>query len=334
MIRGMHTERRHLLSIEQLSLEELTGYLENGAKFCEVASRDIKKVPSLRGKTIINLFLEPSTRTRVSFEIAGKWLSADTINVSAGESSRKKGETLVDTARTLEAMSPDILVVRHAESGAPCLLSRILQNTSVVNAGDGMHEHPTQALLDCLTLMQHFKSSAKDLRGKSIAIVGDVLHSRVARSTIWAHVKLGNEVRLIGPPALVPRALADQRAYQGRVSVHHSLLSGIEGADVIMALRMQLERQGQNFVPSLEEYTRMYCLSENVIARVAPNAVVLHPGPANRGVEIASELLDGPRSLVSAQVKNGVAIRMAVLFALGVAQGRAEHEEEVPYALP
>jgi aspartate carbamoyltransferase catalytic subunit len=308
--------RKHLLGIQDLSREELEAYIENGRHFIEVSDRELKKVPALRGKTVINLFLEPSTRTRSSFEIAAKRLSADTINVSGSDSSVVKGETLLDTARTLEAMAPDILVMRHKESGAPQFLARYLGNTSVVNAGDGAHEHPTQALLDLLTLKMHFEKLGRGLSGLRVAIVGDVRHSRVARSNLWAHKLLGNEVVLIGPPTLVPSEFADPKAFGGQVRIEHDLQRGLEGADVVMCLRMQLERQSEHFVPSLEEYSRWYCISEKILAAKAPDCVVLHPGPANRGTEVSSEVLDGKRSLVSQQVTHGVAVRMAVLFTL------------------
>ncbi|MBN8548886.1 MAG: aspartate carbamoyltransferase catalytic subunit [Deltaproteobacteria bacterium] len=307
---------KHLLGIEGLTLEQLEFLLGNAGQFVEVGTRELKKVPALRGKTIVNLFLEPSTRTRASFEIAGKRLSADTINIGASDSSVVKGETLLDTARNLEAMAPDILVIRHKESGAPHFLARHLTNTCVVNAGDGLHEHPTQALLDILTLRQHFKTKQRDVRGLKIAIVGDVRHSRVARSNIWAHRLLGNQVTLVGPPTLVPAEFADVRSFGGSLKIEHNLARGIEGADVVLCLRMQLERQTEHFVPTLEEYSHEYCVSERMLSRYAPDSVVLHPGPANRGTEISGEVLDGKRSLVTQQVNNGVAVRMAVLFAL------------------
>ena len=307
---------RHLLSIESLLRQDLLNLLETANKFVEVSQREIKKVPALRGKTVINLFLEPSTRTRASFEIAGKWLSADTINISGGESSVKKGESLLDTARNLQAMSPDILVVRHGASGAAQFLSRHLKNTSVVNAGDGLHEHPTQALLDCMTLAQHFKVPAEQLSGKQIAIVGDIRHSRVARSNLWAHLKLGNTVHLVGPPTLVPSELARIRGLEGSVKIFHDLERGLEGSDAVMVLRMQRERQQSNFISTIDEYCRYYCVNEGVLKRCCDNAVVMHPGPANRGIEISSEVLDGHRSLFQKQVANGVAVRMAVLFLL------------------
>ena len=307
---------KHLLGIEYLSKVELYGLLHDARNFIEISDRDIKKVPALRGKTVLNLFLEPSTRTRVSFEIAGKRLSADTINISASGSSVSKGETLLDTARNLEAMHPDILVVRHKESGAPHFLAKYLKRTAVVNAGDGMHEHPTQALLDCLSLLQHFKERKDGIEKLRIAIVGDVRHSRVARSNIWAHKLLGNEVRLVAPPTLLPPASMNSSVFGEGVRLFHNLEAGIEGADVVMCLRMQLERQGQFFVPNLEEYSAEYCVNEKRLKKHAPSAVVLHPGPVNRGIEISTEVVDGPRSLISQQVGYGVAVRMAVLFAL------------------
>ena len=308
----------HLLGIDGLTKTELYGYLHNAQNFVEVSQRDIKKVPTLRGKTIINLFLENSTRTRASFEIAGKRMSADTINLSGSGSSTQKGESLLDTARTLQAMNPDILVVRHGQSGAPIFLSRYLKNTSIVNAGDGMHEHPTQALLDLLSLQQHFSNSGrkKGIEGLRVAIIGDIRHSRVARSNILAHRILGNSIRLIGPTTLVPPELAAQKGYGASVSLHHSLREGIEGCDVVIVLRMQLERMKEHFVSSLEEYTNEYFVSTKLIERYAPEAVIMHPGPINRGVEVESQLIDGPRSLVVNQVNNGVAVRMAVLLAM------------------
>jgi aspartate carbamoyltransferase catalytic subunit len=309
---------KHLIGIEDLTKEELLGLLTDADNFIEVSEREIKKVPALRGKTIINLFLENSTRTRVSFEIAGKRLSADTINVSSSGSSVSKGETVLDTVWNLEAMNPDIVVIRHKESGAPKFLADNLKNVSIVNGGDGMHEHPTQALLDCLTIQKHFAKAGRSLEGLKIAIVGDVFHSRVARSNLWAHKLLGNTVTVVAPPTLVPRGVQD--VYGSSLSVTHNLAEGIEGADVVMCLRMQLERQGNFFVPTLDDYTRRFCVTEKLLKHVAPHAVVLHPGPMNRGVEIASDVADGPRSLIGSQVNMGVAVRMAVLFKVGRGQ--------------
>jgi aspartate carbamoyltransferase catalytic subunit len=305
----------HLLGINGLSKTEINRYLDVGLSFVEVSERDNKKVPNLRGKTIVHVFFEPSTRTLASFDIAGKRLSADTINVSINTSSVQKGETLLDTIRTLESMCPDVLVIRHSESGAAQFAAKHLTRTSVVNAGDGAHEHPTQALLDLLTLKQHFASLGRGIEGLRVGFVGDVRHSRVARSNVWAHLTLGNEVRLIGPPTLVPQDFV--RVFgSDRVSVVHDLTEGLRDLDVVVCLRMQLERQDQNFVPNLDEYSKEFCVSERLLRQFAPDSVVLHPGPLNRGTEISGEVADGPRSLILRQVNNGVAIRMAVLSIL------------------
>ncbi|WKZ56783.1 MAG: aspartate carbamoyltransferase catalytic subunit [Bdellovibrionota bacterium] len=319
---------RHLLSIEGLTKQHLLRLVNNGREFVEVLQRDLKKVPTLRGKTVINLFLEPSTRTRTSFEIAAKRLSADAVNVSEGGSSIVKGETLLDTALTLQAMAPDILVVRHKESGAAHFLARHLRTTAVVNAGDGMHEHPTQALLDLLTLQQHFAAHNRSLEGLRIAIVGDIRHSRVARSNMWAHALLGNEVRLVGPRTLLPEYFASLPGLRGNISLFHSLQEGIRDVDVVMCLRLQLERQSEFFIPSLEEYSREFGVTRTLLDACAPKAVVLHPGPANRGIEVSSEVLDSPRALMQQQVTFGVAIRMAVLLdaALG---GEVEESHQI-----
>jgi aspartate carbamoyltransferase catalytic subunit len=306
----------HLLGIKGLSKADIYRYLDTAQSFVEVSQRDIKKVPTLRGKTVVHVFFEPSTRTLASFDIAGKRLSADTINVSASSSSVKKGETLLDTVRTLESMNPDVLVMRHSESGAAHFAARHLTRASVVNAGDGAHEHPTQALLDLLTLRQYFSAKERPIEGLKIGFVGDLRHSRVARSNIWAHCALGNQVRLIGPRTLVPQEFVDAFDNPALLSVHHDLGEGLAGLDVVVCLRMQLERQDQHFVPNLDEYSREYCVSERLLASLAPKSVVLHPGPMNRGLEIAGEVADGPRSLISKQVNNGVAVRMAVLYLL------------------
>lgn len=314
----------HLLGIEGLSKKEIYRYLDTAHSFVEVSERDIKKVPTLRGKTIVHVFFEPSTRTLASFDIAGKRLSADTINVSASSSSVKKGETLLDTVRTLESMNPDVLVIRHSESGAAQFAAKHLTRSSVVNAGDGAHEHPTQALLDLLTLRQHFATQGRGLEGLRIGFVGDVRHSRVARSNIWAHLALGNEVRLIGPSTLVPPDFRDVFGSPS-LSVVHDLREGLEGLDVVVCLRMQLERQSEHFVPNLDEYSKEFCVSERLLREHAPQSVVLHPGPMNRGTEITGEVADGPRSLIRRQVNNGVAVRMAVLYLL--ARTVESHEE-------
>lgn len=308
---------KHLLGIQQLSKDELYMFVNNAQSFVEVSERDIKKVPALRGKTIINMFLEPSTRTRTSFELAGKRLSADVVNISASGSSLVKGESLLDMGRTIQAMAPDILVVRNKATGTPHFFAEHLKNVSVVNAGDGMNEHPTQALLDLLSLQQRFANRKHGIEHLRIAIVGDIRHSRVARSNIWAHKLLGNEIILVGPPTLVPREMAEPSCFgEGTVKLVSNLAKGVEGADVVMCLRMQMERMQDHFVPSLEEYSNEFFVSEELLAKYAPTAVVMHPGPVNRGVEVESSLIDGERSLVEQQVTNGVAVRMAVLFAL------------------
>ncbi len=302
----MTFSRRHFLGIEGLSRDELLFVLDTAESFREISEREVKKVPTLRGKTIINLFYEPSTRTRSSFEIAAKRLSADAINISASTSSVNKGETLMDTARNLCAMRPAALVLRHPSSGAPHLLARLNQ-CPVINAGDGTHEHPTQALLDAMTIREHLG----DIEGKTIAIVGDILHSRVARSDILALTTLGAQVRLIGPPTLLPPEF-------GRWGVDRQtdLRSGLIGVDAIIMLRVQRERQTRNFLPSLGEYARRFCLTVEALREATPNVLILHPGPMNRGVEIDSRVADGPYSVILEQVTNGVAVRMAVLYLL------------------
>ena len=304
---------RHLTGIERLTKEEFNLYLDSSQSFVEVSARDIKKVPSLRGRTVLALFSEPSTRTRTSFEIAAKRLSADWVNVAVSESSLVKGETLWDTVQTIEAMAVDVLIVRHKESGCAKYLASRLKNTAVVNAGDGTHEHPTQALLDCLTLRQHF--GKKFDGGLNVAIIGDILHSRVARSNIYAHSLMGNKMRLVGPPTLLPRGIVEKSAFGAEnISIHHNLREGIAGVDAVICLRMQLERQEGFYVPSLREYTMNFGVNESILKEYAPNAMILHPGPINRGVEVSSDVAYGERSLVNKQVTNGVAVRMAVLF--------------------
>lgn len=309
-----NNERKHILGLEGMAYDDFVMLLNNSQSLVELNEREIKKAPALRGKTIINLFFENSTRTRTSFEIAAKRLSADAINISASSSSTTKGETLLDTARTLQSMSPDVIVMRHPASGAPHFLAKHLKNTSIVNAGDGTHEHPTQALLDCLSLMQRFGGGIDSLKNKRIAIVGDVWHSRVARSNIYAHALLGNEIHLVGPTTFIPQYFKER--FPGKIKIFNNLESGITGADIIIVLRLQLERQAQHFIPTLQQYTDEFIVTEQIISKVAPNAVVMHPGPANRGVEVQSALLDSPRSLVSNQVTNGVAVRMACLIYL------------------
>jgi len=301
--------RRHLLGIRDLSAGEITHLLDTAETFRDVSRREIKKVPALRGRTVINLFFEPSTRTRTSFEIAAKRLSADAINISVSTSSVSKGETLLDTARNLEAMAPDCIVVRHSMAGAPNHLARMC-NAPIVNAGDGSHEHPTQALLDALTIREY----KGRIEGLNVAIIGDILHSRVARSNIYLLTKLGANVRVSGPGTLVPADFGEL-VEQG-LRVERKIEDAIEGADVVMILRIQCERQDAAFFPSMREYAVHYGLHVEHLERATTEAIVMHPGPMNRGIEISSEIADGSRSLILDQVTNGVAVRMAVLYLL------------------
>jgi aspartate carbamoyltransferase catalytic subunit len=304
---------KDLLGIAELTPAEILLVLDTAEAMREIAARPIKKVPALRGKTVINLFFEPSTRTRTSFEVAEKRLSADTLNISAGTSSVVKGETLADTALNLEAMSPDLMVVRHTSSGACHFLSRICR-AGIINAGDGMHEHPTQALLDAFTIREH----KKRLGGLKIAIVGDLLHSRVLRSNVLLLTKLDADVWVSGPPTLIPPGIA-----QLGVRVTTSIDEAVEGADVVMMLRIQLERMQGGYFPSLREYFTVFGLTSQRVRRAKPDVIIMHPGPMNRGVEIASEVADGACSVILEQVANGVAVRMAVLYLLA---GGGEHE--------
>ena len=302
----MSLKRKDLLGIQDLSVEEINLVLATAESFKEVSGRDIKKVPTLRGKTVVNLFFEPSTRTRTSFELAAKRLSADVINFAVSASSVSKGETLLDTARNIEAMQADFIVLRHPMAGSPNILAKLLR-ASVVNAGDGGHEHPTQALLDLYTL----REKKREFKGLRLAIVGDIAHSRVARSNIYALTKMGAEVRVIGPPTMMP--LEVERL---GVKVFYDLDEGLRGVDVIMMLRLQLERQGIALFPSIREYSKLYCLTPERVKLAAPDALVMHPGPINRGVEIAPEVADSVSSVILDQVTNGVAVRMAVLYLL------------------
>ncbi|MDX1974990.1 MAG: aspartate carbamoyltransferase catalytic subunit [Rickettsiales bacterium] len=295
---------KHLLGIEGLARDDAYAILDLAKKYVEKNRETDKKHATLRGRTVINLFFENSTRTRTSFELAGKRMGADVINMSASSSSVKKGETLIDTAMTLNAMHPDVIVVRHHESGAPHLLARKM-NCSVINAGDGCHEHPTQALLDALAILQHHKS----IEGLTVAICGDILHSRVARSNMQLLTLLGANVRLIAPTTLMPSFGPMQR-----VSVFHDMRKGLEGCDIIMMLRLQLERMDSNFIPSVREYFHYYGLDESKLAHAKPKALVMHPGPINRGVEIDTHIADDiNRSIILDQVEMGVAVRQAVL---------------------
>jgi len=301
---GLH--HKDLLGIADLTVEEILLVLETADAMKEIGARPIKKVPTLRGKTIVNLFFEPSTRTRTSFEIAEKRLSADTLSIAASTSSVTKGETLVDTALNLEAMAPDMIVMRHTASGACHLLSRICR-ARIINAGDGMHEHPTQALLDAYTIREHKRRIA----GLKVAIVGDLLHSRVLRSNLLLLKKLGAEVWIAGPATLMPPG-AERFGVRATCSIDEA----IEGADVVMMLRIQQERMHGHFFPSLREYFTVFGLTVDRVRRAKPDVIIMHPGPMNRGVEIASEVADGPYSVILEQVANGVAIRMAVLYLL------------------
>jgi aspartate carbamoyltransferase catalytic subunit len=312
---------RHLLGLEGLSRDELTFLLDTANSFKEISERDIKKVPTLRGKTVVSLFYEASTRTRASFEIAAKRMSADFVSLSSSTSSVTKGETLLDTARNLAAMRPDAIILRHSAAGAPHFLAARLE-CPIINAGDGAHEHPTQALLDALTIRER----KGEIDGLTVAIIGDVLHSRVARSNIFALKTLGASVRLVGPPTLLPPEL---RAWGETTS---NLEEGVRDADVIMMLRIQLERQGRNFFPTVDEYSRYFCLTQRAVAHAKPDVMILHPGPMNRGVEIASDVADGPYSVIMDQVTNGIAVRMAVLYLLAN-RPRTESEAEQDAAL-
>ncbi|HAG51737.1 MAG TPA: aspartate carbamoyltransferase [Deltaproteobacteria bacterium] len=302
----MRLKRKDILSIEELSKDEIELILSTAESFKEVSERDIKKVPTLRGRTIINLFYEASTRTRTSFEIAAKRMSADAINISTSSSSVVKGETLKDTAKNLEAMNPDCIVLRHPSSGAPEILAKYVK-CSVINAGDGSHEHPSQALLDMLTVKERFGK----IEGLNIAIVGDIAHSRVARSNIYGFTKLGAKVTVVGPPTMMPSGIENIGC-----SVSNRIEDAISNADVIMMLRIQLERHEVPLFPTIREYSRLFGLDSKKLETAKKDVVILHPGPINRGVEISPEIADGPYSLILDQVKNGVAVRMALFYLL------------------
>lgn len=302
---------KDLLGIKELSKDEIALILDTASGFRDVLRRDIKKVPALRGKTAVNLFFEPSTRTRTSFELAEKRLSLDVLNLSVTTSSVVKGETLMDTALNVQALGADFMVIRHSSSGVPHLLSGNIK-ASVINAGDGTNEHPTQALLDAFTIMEK-KGRIEGLR---VAIVGDILHSRVAKSNIYLLTKFGAEVRLIGPPTLVPKKLE-----QLGVKTFYDMETGLKDADVIMTLRIQMERQDRGFFPSTLEYSRYWGLNMERLSLADKEAIVMHPGPMNRGLEIASDVADGPRSVILEQVTNGIAVRMAVMYLLGGVRG-------------
>jgi aspartate carbamoyltransferase catalytic subunit len=306
---------KDLIGLQDLSREQILGILDTAEPFKEISERQIKKVPVLRGQTIVNLFFEPSTRTRISFEFAEKRLGADTVNISSSGSSVQKGETLVDTARNLEAMRINMVVIRHGSAGAAGFLADRIPS-KVINAGDGQHEHPTQGLLDLLTIRDRFGS----IEGRRVCIVGDILHSRVARSNIWGLVKCGAEVAVCGPKTLIPKGIEGLG-----VHVIPRVEDAIEWCDVLYVLRLQLERMDAGYVPSLREYNRVFGISSERLARASEEMVVLHPGPMNRGVEIDSDVADGPRSVILPQVTNGVAVRMAVLYLLS--GGKPERAE-------
>ncbi len=302
----MKLSSKDLLGIKELKKEEVEFILDTASGFKDVLKRDIKKVPALRGKTAVNLFFEPSTRTRTSFELAEKRLSLDVVSLAVTTSSVVKGETLIDTALNVQALGADFMIIRHPSSGVSHLLSKHV-NASVINAGDGINEHPTQALLDAFTI----KEKTGRIEGIRIAMVGDILHSRVAKSNIYLLKKFGAEIRLIGPPTLVPQELESLG-----VKVFHDIDSGLNDVDVVMMLRIQMERQGKGFFPSTIEYAKYWGLTIERLSKAKRDAIVMHPGPMNRGVEISSEIADSPRSVILEQVTNGLAVRMAVLYLL------------------
>lgn len=302
----MKLKLKHLLGIEELTKDELISIIQLSKEFKEISLRRIKKVPTLRGVSVILFFAEPSTRTRTSFEIAAKRLSADTISITASASSLVKGETLIDTAKNLQAMNPDILIIRHSAVGAPYILSKIMK-ASIINAGDGAHEHPTQALVDCLTIFEH----KERFEGLKVAIIGDISHSRVARSNIWALTKLGVDVNVASPKTMLPRDIE-----KIGVKVHLSMEDAIKDADVIMMLRIQKERFKDPLFSTIREYSIFYGLTEKKLKIAKPDVIVLHPGPINRGVEISPDVAYSPYSVILEQVENGVAVRMAILYIL------------------
>ena len=304
--------RKDLLALEDLSREEITLLLNQAKAFQEISLRSIKKVPALRGKTVVLCFLEPSTRTKASFELAAKRLSADILSIQPSSSSLLKGETILDTARNIEAMRADILVLRYSTSGVPMRVAQAIA-PSVINAGDGSHEHPTQGLVDLFTIQE----KKGKVEGLNVLIVGDILHSRVARSDLWGLTKLGAKVTFCGPPTLVPEAM---EAFGAKVS--YDLRKEIPNADVLIALRLQMERQQEKFIPSFREYTRLYGIDREKLEKAKPDLIVMHPGPVNRGVELAPEVADGPRSVILDQVTNGIAVRMAALYLVSGAKGK------------
>jgi aspartate carbamoyltransferase catalytic subunit len=311
--------RKHLLGLEELSAEEIGSILDTADQFKEISERAIKKVPALRGKTIANLFYEPSTRTRISFELAEKRLSADTVSFSKATSSAVKGESLRDTVENIQAMKVDLVVMRHGSSGAPRFLADFL-DASIINAGDGQHEHPTQALLDMMTLRQRWGS----LEGKRVTIIGDIMHSRVARSNVWGLTKMGAVVTVCGPPTMMPAEV--EGLGEGGVTVEYDVRRAIAEADAVNILRIQLERQKARLFPSVREYFEVFGVTPEVLEAAPKHCIVMHPGPMNRGVEISQEVADGERAVILEQVTNGVAVRMAVLFLVagGTFEGATE----------
>ncbi len=297
---------KDLLGIKELTKDEINLILDTASGFKDVIGRDIKKVPTLRGKTAVNLFFEPSTRTRTSFELAAKRLSTDVINFSVPMSSVVKGESLIDTALTVQALGADFIIIRHSSAGVPHLLAKKLR-ASVINAGDGTNEHPTQALLDAFTI----REKKTKIEGLEVAIVGDIIHSRVAKSNIYCLTKIGAQVRLIGPPTLIPKELEEFG-----VKIYHNMESGLKDVDVLMMLRIQMERQGKGFFPSTDEYSKNWGLTLERLSLAKDDVIVMHPGPMNRGIEIVSEIADGPKSVILEQVTNGIAVRMAVMYLL------------------
>jgi aspartate carbamoyltransferase catalytic subunit len=302
----MQLQSKDLLGLEYLDKKEIELILDASRPFKNLFTRSIKKVPTLRGKTVVNLFYEPSTRTRTSFEIAAKRLSADVVNIAAAQSSVVKGESLIDTGKTLEAMKADFIVIRHNLAGAPEVLARNVR-ASVINAGDGFHEHPTQGLLDLYTI----REKKKKIAGLKVLLVGDILHSRVAKSNIWGLVKLGAEVRVAGPPTLIPPKIESMG-----VKIFYNLDEALNGVDVVNILRIQLERQQENLFPSVHEYIELYQVTKPRLGAAKPDVMVMHPGPMNRGIEISSEVADSPSAVINEQVTNGIAVRMGVLYLL------------------
>jgi aspartate carbamoyltransferase catalytic subunit len=307
---SMRGQRRHVLDLDDFSPEEISAVLDTATAMKDVLQRPIKKVPTLRGKTLVTMFYEPSTRTRVAFEMAAKALGADTVSVAAQSSSVTKGESLIDTSRTLQALGADFVVIRHYQAGAPYVVAEEVA-ASVINAGDGWHAHPTQALLDLFTIRERLGH----ISGLRVAIIGDILHSRVARSNLWGLTRMGADVVLCGPPTMLPRS-SFCSDLPWPVEITYRLDDALRGADVIMVLRMQLERQTGGLFPSLREYVRTYALTEERLARARPGALVMHPGPMNEGVEIDPRVARGAQSVIEAQVTNGVAVRMALLYRL------------------